>query len=206
MKKRLHDKKAGIAILAALIIISIAEVVLRGVFFRETMFDLSNAGEPFITALFSLMLIIFALKGKDRVFYILCGAWIGCFVLNQLLDLPSMVATLVRCITTANIFGIIAAIAHLLSIFSIVSIGALLVEYMNDGTIYNKAFNILCVVTVVLQAFLLLHTLHSTFNYGNTYVILAALHELSRLILVFLFAFFAYDSAKLQLKQANLTK
>ena len=31
MKVRLHDKKAGIAILAALIIISLAEVVLYGV-------------------------------------------------------------------------------------------------------------------------------------------------------------------------------
>ena len=50
MKKRLHDKKAGIVILLSLIIISIAEVTLRGVLFKESMFNLSNAGEPFITA------------------------------------------------------------------------------------------------------------------------------------------------------------
>ena len=117
-----------------------------------------------------------------------------------------MIATLVFCIKTANIFGIIAAIAHLLSIVGIVAIGVLLVEYINDGTIYNKAFNTLCVITVVLQAFLLLHTLHSTFNYGNSEVIIAALHELSRLTLVFLFTFFAYDSAKMQLKKTDLSK
>ena len=206
MKKRLHDKKAGLIILAAIIIISIAEVVVRGVLFKEAMFGLSNAGEPFITALFATMLVIFALKGKDRVFYILCGVWLGCFVLDQLFNLPSMITTLVYCINTNNIFGTIAAITHLLSIGTIVAIGALLVEYMNDGTIYNKAFNALCVITVVLQAFLLLHTLHSTFNYGNSEVIIAALHELSRLTLVFLFTFFAYDSAKAQLKKTNLSK
>ena len=205
MKKRLYGKKAGIVILLSLIMISIAEVTLRGVFFKESMFNLSNAGEPFITAIFSLLLICFALKGKDRVFYILCGVWLGCFVLNQMYNLPGMVATLVFCATTANIFGIIAAVAHLLSIICIVVIGALLVEYMNDGTIYNKAFNCFCLITVILQAFLLLHTLHSTFNYGNTEVIIAALHELSRLTMVFLFTFFAYDSAKHQLKKTKLS-
>ena len=206
MKKRLHDKKAGIVILLSIIIISIAEVTLRGVLFKESMFNLSNAGEPFITAVFSLLLVIFALKGKDRIFYILCGVWLGFFVLNQMYNLPGMVATLVNCITTVNIFGIIAAVAHILSIICIVIIGALLVEYLNDGTIYNKAFNCFCVITVILQAFLLLHTLHSTFNYGNTEVIIAALHELSRLTMVFLFTFFAYDSAKAQSKKTDLTK
>ena len=35
MKKRLHDKKAGIAILISLIVISLAEVVLRSVILKE---------------------------------------------------------------------------------------------------------------------------------------------------------------------------
>jgi hypothetical protein len=41
---------------------------------------------------------------------------------------------------------------------------------------------------------------------GRTEVILASLHNLSRIIMIFLFTFFAYDSAKAQLKQTDLTK
>ena len=46
MKKRLYGKKAGIAILVALIIISLAEVILRSVILKVGMINLANAGEP----------------------------------------------------------------------------------------------------------------------------------------------------------------
>lgn len=207
MKKGLHDKKAGIAILAALIIISLAEVVLRGVLFKETMFHLANAGEPFITALFSLMLIILALKGKDRVIYILCGVWLGYFVMNQLYNLPRLIADTVERFNAGSFNTAMCNLIHALSIICIVVIGALLVEYMNDGTIYNKAFNILCAITVVLLLLLALHnSVYDAWVLGRTEVIFAALHNLSRITMVFLFTFFAYDSAKHQLKKANLTK
>ena len=206
MKKRLHDKKAGIAILAVIFVISLADVILRATTFREIASTASNYGEALINASFSLILLVFALKGKDRVLYILCGAWLGYFVLNQLYGLPNMIETLVRCLNTANIFGSIASIAHIFSIISIVAIGVLLVEYMNDGTIYNKAFNTLCIVTVVLLMFLFFHTQNDAFSYGRPFVMLASLHELSRLAMVFLFTFFAYDSAKAQLKKTDLSK
>ena len=206
MKNRLHDKKAGIVILAILFFVSLTDVIMRATAFSEIASATNNHGEAMITLIFSALLLVFALKGKDRVFHILCGVWLGYFVLNQLYGLPSMIQTLVYCISTANIFGTIAAIAHAITIVSIIAIGALLVEYMNDGTIYNKAFNILCIITVLVQGFLLLHTMHSTFNYGNTNVILAVLHEESRLVMVFLFTFFAYDSAKSQLKKTVFTK
>jgi hypothetical protein len=207
MKKRLHDKKAGIAILVALIIISLAEVVLRSVILKEAMFGLSNAGEPIITVAFSLMLIIFALKGKDRVFHILCGVWLGYFVMNQLYSLPRLVADTVVGFNDGSFNSAICNSVHVLSIICIVVIGALLVEYMNDGSIYNKAFNILCAITLVLLLLLALHNgVYDALVLGRTEVILASLHNLSRMAMVFLFTFFAYDSAKAQLKKTNLTK
>jgi hypothetical protein len=207
MKKRLHDKKAGIAILVALIIISVAEVVLRGVLFKDTMFNLSNAGEPVITALFSLLLITFALKGKDRIFSILCGGWLGFFVMNQLYGLPGMIADTVERFNAGSTHTAICNLIHALSIIGIVAIGALLVEYINDGSIYNKAFNILCVITALLLLLLAIHNVvYDVLVLGRAEVIVASLHNLSRVTMVFLFTFFAYDSAKHQLKKANLTK
>ena len=207
MKKRLHDKKAGIAILVALIVISLAEVVLRSVILKETMFNLSNAGDPMITALFSLLLITFALKGKDRIFHILCGVWLGFFVMNQLYNLPRLIADTVECFNAGSFNPAMCNLIHALSMIGIVAIGALLVEYMNDGSIYNKAFNILCAITAVLLLLLALHNgVYDALVLGRTEVILGSLHNLSRITMVFLFAFFAYDSAKHQLKKANLEK
>jgi hypothetical protein len=89
----------------------------------------------------------------------------------------------------------------------IVVIGALLIEYMNDGSIYNKAFNIFCAITAVLLLLLALHNIvYDALILGRTEVILGSLHNLSRITMVFLFTFFAYDSAKAQLKKTNLTK
>lgn len=205
MKKRLHDKKAGIAILSILFIISLAEIILRATVFSDILSTISNYGEALITAVFSALLLSFALKGKDRIFYILCGAWLAFFVINQLYDLPGMIKTVFELIGAANSAGVIAAVAHLLSIISIVAIGALLVEYMTDGTIYNKAFNILCVITVVLVAILLVSSLTRMFLVGKSHAILAVLYTFSRLAMVFLFAFYAYDAAKHQLKREKVS-
>ena len=207
MKNRLHDKKAGIAILVALIIISLVEVVLRSVILKEAMFNLANAGEPIITAAISLLLLTFALKGKDRVFYILCGIWLGFFVLNQLYGLPGMIADTIARFGAGSLNTAMCNLIHALSMICIVVIGALLVEYMNDGSIYNKAFNIFCAITVVLLLLLALHNVvYDVVLLGRNEVILAALHNVSRVALVFLFTFFAYDSAKAQLKKTDLTK
>ena len=48
MKKRLHDKKAGIAILISLLIISLAETIIRGV--ENYVFALTDVGDPFAIA------------------------------------------------------------------------------------------------------------------------------------------------------------
>jgi hypothetical protein len=78
---------------------------------------------------------------------------------------------------------------------------------MNDGSIYNKAFNIFCAIAVVMLLLLALHNgVYDALILGRTEVFLASLHNLSRITMIFLFTFFAYDSAKAQLKKTNLTK
>ena len=67
MKNRLHDKKAGIAILVSLIIISVAEVIYRAIIANGIVFTTSNFGEQLTVIIFALMILIFTAKGKDRV-------------------------------------------------------------------------------------------------------------------------------------------
>ena len=118
-----------------------------------------------------------------------------------------MVADTVERFVAGSFNTTMCNLIHALSIICIVVIGALLVEYMNDGSIYNKAFNILCAITAVLLLLLALHNIvYDAWALGRTEVILASLHNLSRMTMVFLCTFFAYDSAKAQLKKTNLTK
>jgi uncharacterized membrane protein len=127
--------------------------------------------------------------------------------MNQLYSLPVMIADTVERFNAGSINTAMCNLIHALSIIGIVAIGALLVEYMNDGSIYNKAFNILCSITVVLLVLLALHNIvYDALVLGRTEVILASLHNLSRITMVFLFTFFAYDSAKHELSKANLKK
>ena len=88
MRKRLHDKKAGIAILAVLLILSLADVILRATVYSNVASTASNYGEVLISAAFAVLLIILAITGKDRAFHVLCGIWLGYFVLEQLFDGP----------------------------------------------------------------------------------------------------------------------
>ena len=78
---------------------------------------------------------------------------------------------------------------------------------MNDGTICNRAFNTLCVITV---SAIVLHVLGDVFyittQNGNSELWLSVLNNIRRCIMIFLCTFFAYDSAKMQLKKTNLTK
>ena len=205
MKNRLHDKKAGIAILVSLILISVAEVILRGVILNEALFKLSNAGEPCITVLLSLVLIIFATMGKDRIFYIICGGWFGFFVFKQLFDLPSMLSTFYFAMKIPEITDF-AILIHVLSMVCIIAIGCLIVEYMNDGTIYNKAFHILCLIIILTFVANIIFGIYDIVVLNDISALLAILNNLSRAIMIFLFTFFAYDSAKKQLNKVNFDK
>ena len=207
MKYRLHDKKAGIVILAVLFILSVADVILRATIFSNVASTASNYGEVLITAVFSLTLMILALKGKDRVFYILCGIWLSYFVLEQLFYVPLLISSFAL---AASAFGtltpMLALLCRLLGMVCIMVIGGLLVEYMIDGTIYNKAFNCFCIAAVLMFAASACIDIVASFSAGEKFMILSALNSLSNIIMIFLFAFFAYDSAKKQLSKVNFDK
>ena len=210
MKNRLHDKKAGIVILAALFVISLVDVLLRATVFSTLGPAVSNHGEAMVTAIFSIILMLVAIKGKDRVFYILCGVWLSYFMLNQLYTLPGYVSNFVKILSTATEakpMGTTVMILYIVSILGIIGIGALLVEYMNDGTIYNKAFNALCFITffsIIGPA--VGDAVHILFQSGEQFLWLSVLNNLQRCTMIFLFTFFAYDSAKAQLAKTNLDR
>lgn len=217
MKNRLHDKKAGIAILVSLIIISVAEVIYRAVIANEIAFTTSNFGEQLTVIIFALMILIFSATGKDRVCYILYGAWIAYFVMDQAFELPGMIGDL--CINFSDPIISIVIVIRMVSMLCIIALSALLVEYMNDGSIYNRAFNTICVITVLLHVvtigisingLILLNTTkvpsEVDVNLLNRHNMLVIFNNLYRIVMVFLFTFFAYDSAKKQLSKVNFDK
>ena len=207
MKKRLHDKKAGIAILISLIIISLAEVIFRAITMGLDAMSTANFGEQLAVIALAATILILTTKGKDRACYICYGAWIGYFVLDQIFELPGFLSTFLATATVTKPIGMVVGILYVVSMIGIIAIGGLLVEYMNDGTIYNRAFNILCIVTV---SAIVLHVLGDVFyittQNGNFELWLSVFNNIRRCIMIFLFVFFAYDSAKAQLKKTDLTK
>ena len=207
MKKRLHDKKAGIAILAVLFILSLVDVIVRTTMFGSILTTISNYGQVAMTAVLSLLLLCYALKGKNRIFYLLCGAWVGYFVLQQVFALPYIISSFSL---LWGMFGsavpLIALLCRLLGMISIIVIGVLLVKYMNNGTINNKAFNSSCIAAVLMLVVSILIDFYAYIVGGEVAIFLSILDNLSSLCMTFLLAFFAYDSAKLQLKKAKLAK
>ena len=205
MKKRLHDKKAGIVFLAALIIISLADIISRVAILGEAVYTARNLGEQLAVVVLAATILILGAKGKDRICYICYGAWIGYFVLDQLFELPGMIATLIKAITS-NGYGISALIFTIIASLGFIAIGALLVEYMNDGSIYNRAFNTVCTITVLSVLAAMIINIIGVSTGDPASVTLIVFYNLYRLAMVFMSAFFAYDSAKHQLKKTNLTK
>ena len=214
MKNRLHDKKAGIAILVSLIIISIAEVIYRAVVANGIAFSTANFGEQLTVIIFALMILIFSATGKDRVCYILYGAWIAYFVMDQAFELPGMIGDLF--INNSHPSITFSIILRMASMLCIITLSAVRVEYMNDGSIYNRAFNTLCVITILLHVitivfgsygFILGKTLESSngidLNLFQQQGMLVIFNNLYRIAMVFLFVFFAYDSARKQLNKVD---
>ena len=101
----------------------------------------------------------------------------------------------------------------------VIALSALLVEYMNDGSIYNHAFNTLCVITILLHLVVIGRGIYGII-FGETnitpngieldifkkQIVLVIFNNLYRIAMVFLFAFFAYDSAKKQLSKVDFSK
>ena len=206
MKKRLHDKKAGIAILLTLIIISVAEVIFRAVAMGKAVLTTSNLGEQLAVIALAVALLILTAKGKDRACYICYGAWISYFALDQLFELPGSIASSAAMMGT-NITGDISLIFRVISMVTIIALGVIIWEYMSDKTIFNKAFNILSIVTVLLIVGSIGIDVARIIVEGYLhYHVLVIFNNVLRLTMVFMFTFFAYDSAKHQLKKTDFTK
>ena len=209
MQKRLHDKKAGIAILISLIVIALAEIIFRATAMGlETILTTANLGEQLAVVVLAVTILILTAKGKDRACYICYGAWAGYFVLDQLFELPGATTGLVAAInqTGAHTLVIVAVALRIISMICIVAIGGLLVEYMTDGTINNRIFNTLSVATILMLTAYVIIAIIGLVSTGITDYVLALFNTLHQITMVFLFAFFAYDSAKHQLKKTDLTK
>ena len=210
MKTRPRDKKAGIIILATLIIISLVEILSRVLILKESMLNTDTTGEPLMVIILAAIILIMNAKGKDRACYICYGAWLSYFVLNQVFELPGLISTLISIINSNDwvfTIGNLAFLCRILSMITIIAIGVLVGEYMIDGTICNRAFNGLCVATIVLiLANIIISICVAIAGLYPMDILVQAINNMSRLAMVFLFTFFAYDSAKAQLKKTNLTK
>lgn len=210
MKKRLHDKKAGVALLLALIVIAVAEMIFRIAVPMKELLNTSNMGEQVAVVVLATTILILTAKGNDRACYICYGAWIGYFVLDQLFELPGMLTKVLALFGETggvNVAQAGAISVRILGMIGIITIGVLLVEYMTDGTINNRVFNVVSVATILFIAPSVIAPLVYVFKAeADSMYILAAFNALYRLTMIFLFTFFAYDSAKHQLKKANLTK
>ena len=208
MKKRLHDKKAGIALLATIIVIALAEIVFRIVFAHESLRDIvsHNLGEQLVAVILASTILLFTAKGKDRICYLCYTAWIGYFVLDQLFQLPRVIFDVVPFTSNGLSTSILVPVFYLISLVCIVALGILLVEYMNDGSICNRAFNVFSVVGILTILASIIVNIVVVINNKDIPVLLSSFHNLYRLAMVFMFTFFAYDGAKAQLKKTNLTK
>ena len=216
MKKRLYGKKAGIVILAVLIIISLVETIIRGVQSGYRFSATNGLGEPLAIAIFAAIILLFVAKKKDRICYICYGVLIGWFILEEAFGLVGLISTFFSTISNieeiktvtggSTAIAILSIVVHLLTSICIVAIGALVVEYMNDGTIYNRAFNGFCIVAVVLLVITTIVNINGTVTVRDNSIVLLVLNNLYRITMIFLFTFFAYDSAKAQLKKVDFSK
>ena len=208
MIKRLHDKKAGIALLATIIVIALAEIAFRIVFIHESIRDIAshNLGEQVVAVILASTILFFSAKGKDRICYLCYTAWIGYFVLDQLFQLPRVIFDVVPFTSNGLSTSILVPVFYLISLVCIVALGILLVEYMNDGSICNRAFNVFSVVGILAILASIIVNIVVVINNKDIPVLLSSFHNLYRLAMIFMFTFFAYDSAKHQLAKTNLTK
>ena len=217
MKKRLLDKKAQVITLAALILICLAEVIFRAVTLGEAALGISNAGEQITTTLFAAIILIFIAKGNERISCVCCGALIAYFVMDQLFELPGTVGELL--VDVSNTLGALSIAVRLLAMIGIVAMCVVLVEYVNDGSIYKRAYNVITLITLLLHvvgivlAIIALVSLNGApvsnsadISIYQNHLALVIFNNVNRIAMVVLLAIFAYDSANRQLKRDNATK
>ena len=218
MIKKLQGQKARIAILITLIVTALVEVLFRAIVMKEAALGIANAGEQVAIIALAAVVLLFMAKKNDKLSYITCGALVAYFVMDQLIELPGMIGNLIANVSEPAI--IISITIRLLTMVGIVAIAVLLAEYVNDGSIYNRAFNVVFWLTILLHVasvafsvvgLVLTSNLAEVPNAAElallqTQNVLIIFNELYRIIMVVLFTSFAYDSAKRQLKREKDAK
>jgi hypothetical protein len=213
MIKKLQGQKARIAILITLIVASLVEVLFRAIVMREAALGIANAGEQVAIIVLAAVVLLFMAKKNDKLSYIACGALVAYFVMDQLIELPGMIGNLIANGSEPAI--IISVTIRLLTMVGIVAIAALLAEYVNDGSIYNRAFNVVFWLTILLHVasvafsvvgLVLTSNLAEVPNAAELALlqkqnVLIILNDIYRIVMVVLFTSFAYDSAKRQLNR-----
>lgn len=213
MIKKLQGQKARIAILITLIVTALVEVLFRAIGMREAVIGIANAGEQVTVIVLAAIILLFMAKKNDKLSYISCGALVAYFVMDQLIELPGMIGNFAVNISTPHIAISIAI--RLLTMVGIIAIAVLLAEYANDGSIYNRAFNVVFWITILLHvasiafcliALILPGTYADIPNAAEVAIlkkqnVLIVFNEIYRIIMVVLFTSFAYDSAKRQLNR-----
>ena len=76
---------------------------------------------------------------------------------------------------------------------------------MNDGTINNRVFNATCIATCLFLLYNIFGCIVGAIL-ESPELLLETFNSVYRITMVFLLTFFAYDSAKHQLKKTNLSK
>jgi hypothetical protein len=217
MEKRLHGKKLEVITLIALILICLAEVIFRAVALGEAALGISNAGEQITTIIFAAIILIFTAKKNDRISYVCCGALVAYFVMDQLFELPGTIGDLL--VDVSNTLGALSIAVRLLAMIGIVAMCVVLVEFVNDGSIYKRAYNVITFITLLLHvvgivlAVIALVSLNGATVADGTNITLYQNHlslvifnNVNRIAMVILLAIFAYDSATRQLKRGSITQ
>ena len=218
MKQNLYNKKSRIAILVTLILVALAEVLFRAIAVGELALSTANAGEQITVIAFALITLIFTAKNVDKIAYVCCGALIAYFVMDQLFELPGVIENLIVNISEPAI--VISIAIRLLTMVGIVVISVLLAEYVNDGSIYNRAYKVTYWATIILHVVSVLFSVSGLIAIGTVadaptgaevavlqkQNILIIFNDVYRIVMVVLFTSFAYDSANRQLKREALAE
>ena len=143
-------------------------------------------------------------------------AFIGWFLLEEFLSLPGTIKTLADTIINADAIAavangsatmpIVSIVIHLLTSISIVAIGVLVLEYLTDGSIYKNAFNVFCIIAILLLLSAIVINIIGFSVAGTVEIGLLILNNFHRIIMIFMFTCFAYDIAKKQLGKVNFDK
>lgn len=214
MENRLQVKWAGMVFLAVLFVISLTEVILNATLFQDVEFSTYLVRSSFSASLATLILaptlLLIAYLGRDRLLYIVCGGWMAFFVFEQALGLPGEVMSFINLMGNLELTGvnlalkIVSMFIQIATMVCIFVIGCLLVEYLEDGTIYNTSFNILCFFAIMLQLISLFIAITELLSGGSNEFILVMTYNLSRISMIFLLAFYAHNIAKEQLAKVQL--